>query len=356
MDYMLLALELARRALGSVSPNPAVGAVIVRDGMVVGRGYTQPPGSDHAEVVALKQAGEKARGAVLYVTLEPCCHTEKRTPPCTRFIIEAGIAEVHIATLDPNPRVSGRGRAELEAAGVRTFLGEHEEEARELNEAYFKFIATGLPFVAVKFAMSLDGKIATVSGESRWITGEASRKLVHELRRRYDALMVGIETVLRDDPRLTARDGERVIKAPLRVVVDSRGRLPPSARLLREPGETLIATAGPVREELQRLGIQVVSLPGEEGRVDLRALLRHLGARQVTGLLAEGGGRLIASLLSLDLVDKVYAFIAPIIIGGERAPTPVAGKGIERLEQAVRLKRPRVEILGEDILVTGYLH
>lgn len=355
MDYMLRALELARKAVGTTSPNPAVGAVIVRDGEIVGEGHTLPPGSDHAEIVALKQAGERAKGAVLYVTLEPCCHTEKRTPPCTHAIIGAGIAEVHIAVLDPNPKVSGRGQAELDAAGIRTFLGEHEEEAREINENYFKFIVSGIPFVAVKFAMSLDGKIATVTGESRWITGEASRRLVHELRRRYDAIMVGINTVLRDDPQLTARDDGQIIKAPLRVIVDSRCRTPSSARLLRQPGETLIATAGPMREELRRSGVTVVAFPGEGGLVDLKELLHLLGRRGITGVLVEGGGRIIASLLSLNLVDKIYAFIAPIIIGGEAAPTPVAGRGVESLEQSFRLKRVAVEEVGEDILIKGYL-
>ncbi|MBN1862920.1 MAG: bifunctional diaminohydroxyphosphoribosylaminopyrimidine deaminase/5-amino-6-(5-phosphoribosylamino)uracil reductase RibD, partial [Dehalococcoidales bacterium] len=204
MDYMAQALSLARLALGQVSPNPAVGAVVVRDGEVVGQGYTRPPGLDHAEKVALKQAGERAHGGVMYVTLEPCCH-QGRTPPCTRAIIGAGIAEVHLANLDVNPQVSGKGKDELERAGIRVVVGECQAEASQLNEAYAKFITEGVPFVTVKFAMSLDGKIATRSGDSRWISGELSRKRVHNLRYIADAVMVGVGTVLADDPRLTAR-------------------------------------------------------------------------------------------------------------------------------------------------------
>ena len=204
MDYMERAICLAKLALGQVSPNPAVGAIVVRDGVIVGQGYTQPPGSWHAEVMALNQAGEQARGAVMYVTLEPCCHYG-RTPPCTQALIAAGISEVHLAMLDPNPLVCGRGKAELEKAGIRTYLGEHEAEAREINEAYTKYITTGLPFVTAKFAMSLDGKIATKTGDSRWISGREARRYVHYLRYTSDAIMAGVNTILADDPQLTSR-------------------------------------------------------------------------------------------------------------------------------------------------------
>jgi diaminohydroxyphosphoribosylaminopyrimidine deaminase/5-amino-6-(5-phosphoribosylamino)uracil reductase len=228
MDYMERALSLARMAVGNTSPNPAVGAVIVKDELIVGEGYTQPPGSDHAEIVALKQAGDSGKGATMYVTLEPCCFTG-RTPPCTEAIIERGIAEVHIATLDPNPKVAGGGRDELKDAGVGVVVGERAEEARELNEAYFKYITTGQPFVTVKFAVSLDGKIATWSGDSHWISCEESRKFIHGLRRASDAVMIGVNTVILDDPRLTARDKPQE-KYPLRVIVDSKLRTPPTAR------------------------------------------------------------------------------------------------------------------------------
>lgn len=355
MDYMLRALDLARQALGKTSPNPAVGAVIVKEGQVVGEGSTQPPGSWHAEVMALKQAGEKARGATMYVSLEPCCHFG-RTPPCTEAIIEAGIGEVHIATLDPNPVVSGKGKAELEAAGIRVRLGKHEGEARELNEAYFKFIATGLPFVTAKFAMSLDGKIATRGGESKWITGEEARRYAHGLREMVDAIVVGVNTVLADDPQLTSPSGER---QPLRVVVDSGARTPPTAKLLQMPGSTLVVTTGAAEagkiERLKEAGAEVVALPGLDGLVDLRELLRLLGQRDVTSVVVEGGGTLLGSFFDLRLVDKVVAFVAPVIIGGEGAKPAVGGRGAERLAQALRLSQVRVERLGEDVLISGYI-
>jgi diaminohydroxyphosphoribosylaminopyrimidine deaminase/5-amino-6-(5-phosphoribosylamino)uracil reductase len=309
-------------------------------------------------VVALGQAGELARGAALYVTLEPCCH-QGRTGPCTRAIVAAGVAQVHMAALDPNPLVNGGGKAELEGAGLLTSVGEKEAEARELMEAYLKWIGTGAPFVTAKYAMSLDGKIATASGDSRWITGEEARRYAHELRRVSDAIMVGINTVLRDDPQLTARDeqGLPLPRQPLRVVVDSAGRLPPTARLLREPGRTLLVGARVPSNRahlLRQAGAEVLNLPSEDGRVDLAALLRELGNREVTALLAEGGGILLASLFEAGLVDKVAAFIAPLIIGGREATTPVEGQGVRRVAEAWRLERVRVLQLGEDVLFTGY--
>lgn len=281
MDYMQRAVALARQALGNTSPNPAVGVVIVKDGAIVGEGHTQPAGGWHAEVMALRQAGEAARGGTIYVSLEPCCH-HGRTPPCTQAIITAGLTEVHIATLDPNPLVSGRGKAALEAAGIRTQVGEHEEEALELNEAYCKFITSRLPFVTAKFAMSLDGKIATKTGDSRWITGEEARRYVHRLRSTSDAIMVGVNTIISDDPQLTAREdideGADQLRQPLRVIVDSRGRIPASARIFHMPGKTLIAVTAsvePAKErELREAGAEVLTLPARRGRVDLPELLR----------------------------------------------------------------------------------
>ena len=243
--YMGLALSLAERAVGSVSPNPPVGAVLVRDGEVVGEGYTQPPGQAHAEIVAIRQAGPRARGATLYTTLEPCNH-QGRTGPCSEAIIEAGVAEVHSAVMDPNPHVKGGGLSRLSEAGIAVSTGEMAGEASRLIEAYAKLVTTGTPFVTAKFAMSLDGKIATRTGSSQWITGEEARAYAHRLRAASDAVMVGINTVLADDPRLTARDGsgEALGRQPLRVVVDSRGRIPREARMLGEPGSTLIVTGG----------------------------------------------------------------------------------------------------------------
>ncbi|MBI2855244.1 MAG: bifunctional diaminohydroxyphosphoribosylaminopyrimidine deaminase/5-amino-6-(5-phosphoribosylamino)uracil reductase RibD, partial [Chloroflexi bacterium] len=292
MDYMRWALELAREALGVSSPNPPVGAVVVRDGQIVGEGHTLPPGQAHAEIVALRQAADQARGATIYTTLEPCCHFG-RTPPCTREIIQAGVAEVHAALIDPNPLVNGMGMAELEAAGIKTHLGECEAEAREIAEGYIKLMTTGLPFVVAKFAMSLDGKIATASGESRWITSEEARRYAAELRRQSDAVMVGIGTALADDPRLTARDGKGnpLERQPLRIVVDSSARLSTSAQIFKEPGPVLVATAGALEAETQALrsaGAKVVSLPAEDGTVDLGALLCALGEQEVTSVLVEG--------------------------------------------------------------------
>lgn len=361
MDYMVQALSLARLAQGQVSPNPAVGAVLVKDDVVIGQGYTQPPGQAHAEVVALRQAGEQARGATLYVTLEPCCHYG-RTPPCTEAIISAGISEVHLATVDDNPLVAGKGVKELENAGIKVYTGEHEEEARLLNEAYFKYITTGIPFVTVKFAASLDGKIATRSGDSKWITGEVARKQVHYLRYLADAIMVGVNTVVVDDPQLTARCGGTggiARKQPLRVVVDSKGRTPLTARIFCEAGRTVVAMGGEAsreqKEDFAQAGAELVTLPTENGRVDLQRLLQFLGKKEITSVLVEGGGILIGSLFDMKLVDKVVAFVAPVIIGGEMARTAVGGDGFYRVADAIRLKRVSVERFGEDLMITGYV-
>ncbi len=361
MDYMEQALSLAKLALGQVSPNPAVGAVAVKDDVIVGQGYTQPPGSGHAEVLALRQAGEQARGSVMYVTLEPCCHYGQ-TPPCSQAIIAAGISEVHLATLDANPLVSGRGRDELEREGIKVYVGEHEAEAREINEAYIKFITTGMPFVTAKFAVSLDGKIATKSGDSKWISGEAAMKQVHSLRYTTDAIMAGVNTVLTDDPRLTTRCGAgrggTARKQPLRVIVDGRGRTPLTARLFGEPGKTLVALGrmAPPEEKatFARVGAELLELPSEQGLVDLEGLLKVLGERQITSVLVEGGGILFGSLFDSGLVDKVIAFIAPIIIGGEEAKTAVGGKGADKVINSLELKRVSVERLGKDLMVSGY--
>ena len=358
MTPMQRALELARQGLGTASPNPSVGAVLVRDGSIVGEGVTQPAGGPHAEAMAIAQAGDKARGAALYVTLEPCNY-HGRTPPCVPAIIRAGVAEVHAATLDPNPRVDGRGVADLEAAGVRVVVGEDEVAAQRLMQAHFTWITTGMPFVTAKYAMSLDGKTATAAGDSRWISGAESRRWVHRMRATCDAIMVGIGTVLRDDPQLTARDEDDrpLDRQPLRVVVDSRGRLPDTARLLDASGRTLVAVAdaSPERQAaLRNAGAEVLSLPAEDGRVDLRSLLEHLGGREVTGLLVEGGGTLLASLFREGLVDKVCAFVAPVLIGGRDAPTPWDGAGAGTIADALRLERVSIERLGDDMMVVGY--
>lgn len=360
-DFMAQALALAYQVLGTTSPNPAVGAVVVRDGQVVGFGATLPPGGPHAEVVALSRAGELARGATLYVTLEPCCHYG-RTPPCTEAIIAAGVSEVHIATLDPNPLVSGRGVQALRAAGLRVVLGEHEAEARKLNEWFFKFITTGRPFVLAKYAMTLDGKIAAYTGDGRWVTGPEARAFVHRLRAQVDAVMVGVGTVLKDDPALTARPEEfgeaPAPRQPVRVVVDSRARTPLKARVLAGAAKTLIATtalADPKKlKALSDRGAQVLILPAADGRVDLGALLDELGRRNIAWILAEGGSRLLGTLFDRGLIDKVVVFVATKLIGGKTAPGPLGGLGRPRLSEAVSLKEVEFCRLGEDFLISGY--
>ena len=359
LSYMKRALSLAGQALGTTSPNPAVGAVVVKDGMVVGEGHTLPPGQSHAEVVALHAAGQRARGASLYVTLEPCC-VHGRTPPCTEAIVSAGIREVHAATRDPNPRVSGRGLAELESAGIPVHSGEEEAEAIQLYEAFAKHINMGMPYVTAKFAMSLDGKIATHTGDSKWVTGDAARSYVQEMRRASDAIIVGVNTVLEDNPQLTARDGEDrpLARQPIRVVLDSSGRTPPDARLLGEPGQTLIAVTVASDERVELLkdaGAEVLRFPAtREGMVYLCALLETLGDRGVVSALVEGGGTLLGSLFDQGLLDKVAAFVAPVLIGGRSAPSPVGGNGVAAMAQATRLDSVRIEQIGEDMLVVGY--
>ncbi len=360
MTPMQKALSLAHQALGSTSPNPAVGAVVVKDGAIIGEGYTLPPGQEHAEIMALNQADSGAHGATLYTTLEPCCH-HGRTPPCTKSIIAAGVLEVHIAAIDPNPAVAGRGCAELEAAGILV-VREESDTAAELYEAFTKHVNTGQPFVTAKFAMSLDGKIATHSGDSRWVSGPEARKAVQQMRRECDAVLVGVNTVLADDPQLTSRDEEEspLKDQPLRVILDSHGRTPPGARMLGEPGTTIIVTTPDApRQRLEGLnaaGAQIwQTKAGVEGRVQPEAVLDELGKQHVVSLLVEGGGMVLGSFFDAGLVDKVYAFIAPMIIGGSQAPSPVAGQGVSKVIDAWQLERTQLHHCGPDWLIVGYL-
>ena len=364
MSFMTEATELARAALGSTSPNPAVGAVLVRDGQVVGRGATQPPGQAHAEVVALREAGELGRGATLYVSLEPCCHWG-RTPPCTRAIIEAGVAEVVVAVTDPNPVVAGNGIAELRQAGIGVSLIHDDlasgDTVRELYEGFAKHIRTQLPFVLAKFAMSLDGKIATHTGDSKWVTGPQARGLVQQMRRETDAVMVGANTVLADDPQLTVRgeDNQPLARQPIRVTLDSQCRMPVRSQLLRQPGQTLVYTteAAPAGNVggLLRAGADVVPVgTTSEGLVCPEAVLADLGQRGVVNLLVEGGGKTLGSLFDGGLVDKVHAFVAPVIIGGIGAASPVEGNGAEMMAQTHRLEKTSLRQVGPDWLITGY--
>ncbi len=353
--WMGRALRLAARGRGWTSPNPMVGTVVVKRGRIVGEGYHHEVGGPHAEVWALEAAGANARGATVYVSLEPCCH-HGRTPPCTQALIAAGVTRVVAAGLDPDTRVSGQGVRQLRDAGIEVDVGVREAEARRLNEGFFKRVTTGLPFVSLKAAMSLDGKIATAGGESQWITGEPARKLAHRLRAEHDAVMVGVETALADDPQLTVRTARG--RSPLRVVVDSRARTPATARLLAA-GErrTVIAVteAAPEvsRRRLEAAGAAVWVSAAADGRVDLGWLLRRLAEKGVNSVLVEGGGTLAAGALAAGVVDRVYFFVAPLILGGAGALTPVEGEGARRLAAAWRVQSMRVRRVGEDLLITG---
>ena len=359
-DPMTRAIELARSALGSTSPNPAVGAVIVRDGVIVGEGHTLPVGQAHAEIGALQQAGSAARGATLYCTLEPCCH-HGRTPPCTDAIIAAGISRVVYAVRDPNPRVDGGGESALRATGV-SVATQADPVASELYEAFAKHITTGTPFVVAKFAMSLDGKIATRTGASQWITGPEARGRVQQMRKELDGIMVGIGTVLTDDPQLTARDDDGAPLPsnlqPVRVVVDSNGRTPTDAQLLRQPGHTIIATGDSVDASqaaaLEESGAAVRAFKGGDGRVNLSALMEHLGREGIVSVLVEGGGGVLGAMLDAGLIDKVCAFVGPMLIGGAAARSPIEGNGATVMADVCRLERTRMEQIGPDWLITGY--
>jgi diaminohydroxyphosphoribosylaminopyrimidine deaminase/5-amino-6-(5-phosphoribosylamino)uracil reductase len=297
----------------------------------------------------------------MYVTLEPCPHYG-RTPPCTEAIIDAGILEVHIALLDPNPVVSGRGICRLNEKGIKTHVGMCQQEAYEINEAYVKHITTGLPFVVAKFAMSLDGKIATKTGDSKWITNEEARNYAHALRYTVDAIMVGVNTVLVDNPRLTTRGcggrGGIGKMQPLRVIIDSKGKVPLNAHIFEPPGEVLLAVAAPFesakKERFVKAGVEVLELPAKGGSVDIGELLRLLGNREIVTVFVEGGGELLGSLFDHHLVDKVLAFVSPLIIGGRKAVS-VGGNGVDNIAKAMRLKRVDIKSFGDDILVSGYI-
>jgi diaminohydroxyphosphoribosylaminopyrimidine deaminase / 5-amino-6-(5-phosphoribosylamino)uracil reductase len=354
-ELMQAALRAAASADFATSPNPMVGCVIAHDGSVLATGYHHRAGEPHAEIEALRQAGEAARGADMYVTLEPCVR-QGRTPPCVDAVIAAGPRRCFIAMPDPNPSVGGRGLSALAAAGVTVHVGIGGQQAARLNEFYVKHITTGLPFVTAKFAGSLDGRITTAGGESRWITSEESRRRAHHLRHEHDAVLVGVNTVVRDDPQLTARFEDA--RTPLRVVLDTRLRTPPEARLLHEPGGTIIATTGNVDSQaaaaLRQAGAEILVVGEATGRVDLAEVLRVLGSRGVISVLVEGGAEVLGAAFDAGMVDKVVAFIAPVIIGGARARSAVGGSGIELLAALRPLQDVEVSSTGPDIMVTGY--
>jgi diaminohydroxyphosphoribosylaminopyrimidine deaminase / 5-amino-6-(5-phosphoribosylamino)uracil reductase len=356
-SHLRMALRLARKAEGRTSPNPVVGAVLVRDGKIVGAGYHQFAGGDHAEIAALKRAGRKARGATLYITLEPCSHYG-RTPPCTHALIDAGIKEVVAGTRDPNPLVAGRGVRQLRRAGINVRVGLLEAECRALIEPFSKYITRRLPFVTLKLAATLDGKIATVSGDARWISNVESRQWVHRLRNQVDAVLVGVETVRADDPQLTCRiPGGR---NPWRVVLDSRLRIPISARVLRQrgPGKTIVAATGGVSaakaSAIEALGAQVWRLPMRHHRVSWLLLLKKLASSGIVSVMIEGGASIAASALKEKIVDKIVFFYAPKILGGD-GRVMVDALGIRRMRQSIPVKELQVRKSGGDLIVSGYL-
>lgn len=360
IQYMQRALALAEGGAGFVSPNPLVGCVIVKDGQIVGEGYLERYGDTHAEVNALRAAGAAARGATLYTTLEPCCHSG-RTPPCTDTVLRAGVGRVVVAVADPNPKVAGGGLARLRAAGLAVTLGVCVAAARRQNEAFLHYIQTRRPFVTLKCAITLDGKIATRTGASRWITGGPAREWVHRLRHAADAILVGSGTALQDDPQLTTRLPEGGGVNPLRIVVDSTLRLPLSSQLASvSPGcLTLVATSGRASAEKQRQledrGVEILRLPSyADGQVDIDALFVELGNRKVASLLVEGGAGLSASLLQRRLVHKVMVFVAPKIIGGDGINV-VAGFGVETMADALQLYGMTSTSVGEDVMLEAYL-
>jgi diaminohydroxyphosphoribosylaminopyrimidine deaminase/5-amino-6-(5-phosphoribosylamino)uracil reductase len=359
---MRRALELAERGWGSVAPNPMVGAVVVRDDEIVGEGWHQGPrGRPHAEVVALREAGARARGATLVCTLEPCDHTGA-TPPCTRAIVDAGVARVVVAAGDPNPLVDGRGLRALAEAGVEVVQGPLAEEAHRLNAAFERHVTSGLPFVVLKVASSLDGRAAARDGSSRWITGAESRADAHRLRAWADAIVVGSGTALADDPELTARTPRHPdATTPLRVVLSATGRLPATGRLFDDAAPTLVATTdlAPAtrRAEWEARGAEVLSLERDcDDGVSVAALVAALGARDVQGVLLEGGPTLAWSAIRDGVVDRVIWYVAPVLVGGTGAPAALGGAGFASIADALRLQLSCVERLGDDLRLEADVH
>ncbi len=392
--YMRMAINLARKGLGMTSPNPVVGAVIVNNGRVVGTGYHKGPGQLHAEAVAIKESGSETAGATLYVSLEPCCHTDKRTPPCTKDIIRSGIRRVVTGMTDPNPLVNGRGIAELIDAGISVEKDVLNDDACRINEIYTKFITSNIPFVILKSAASLDGKIALASGESRWITGKKARRYAHKLRSEADAVLIGIGTVISDDPMLSVRHVRNKGRQPLRIIVDSKLRIPLKSKVLDVSAgqQTMIVTTGQAPadklKELENLGIRTMKIPlnppfskgeisedeetfppflkggqggfetvssGENGKVSLHSLMHILGKSGITSVLIEGGSEINASALREGIVDKVVLIYSARIIGGCDSIGIVGGHSPKSLDESVFLKDVSIRRLGEDIIVEGYV-
>lgn len=351
--YMRRAIELAKSGEGFVSPNPLVGAVIVKDGKIIGEGYHEKFGELHAERNALKSCKESPNGSTIYVTLEPCCHFGKQ-PPCTNAIIEAGISRVVIGSRDPNPLVSGKGAELLHENGIEVVEDFLRDECDKLNPIFFQYITKKLPYVSLKYAMTADGKIATFTGKSKWITGDAARNDVHRLRRKHRAIMVGIGTVLADDPMLNCRMENG--RDPIRIICDSKMRIPLESNICRTADriETIVVSAVENVEKqkaLSECGIETLIMPNKSGRVDLSELMKNLGNRGIDSVLLEGGGTLAYSALKERIVNHIYAYTAPKIFGGDTAKTPVGGEGVAFPNECFSLKRTSICEIGEDILI-----
>ena len=354
--HMQRAMQLAAGGLGRTSPNPVVGAVIVRGGKVVGEGLHLRAGEPHAEVFALQEAGDKARGSTLYVTLEPCC-VDGRTPPCAPKLVEAGIKKVVVGLVDPDPRVQGRGLKILRQAGIEVEMAEDDiqELCADLNRGFIRRVTAGRPYVTLKFASSLDGKIATHTGDSKYIAGEEARRWVHRERDDHDAIMVGINTVLQDDPLLTSRDPSG--RTPTKIIVDSKGRLSSGARLFddMENGVVVLTTQDGAKNLAPREGLRVVVAESDAGRVDLSDALQKLGTLGFNSVFLEGGAKLNGSMLDHGLIDRVAGFVAPLLLGGKGALSAVSGHGVARVEDGLQLRDVGWTPLGHDLLVEGYL-
>lgn len=355
--FMGLAMKLAMKAKGKTAPNPVVGAVIVKEGRIIGKGYHKQAGLDHAEIMALKQAGNKAIGSTLYVTLEPCAHFGQ-TPPCTEAIIKNGIRKVIIGTIDPNPLNNGRGVQILKDYGIKIEVGFLEDKLKKINEVFFKYITKKMPFVTVKVGQSLDGKIATKTGDSKWITSDKARGYAHRLRANYDAIMVGVNTVLRDNPTLDAWFAK---KQPLKIIVDSQLSSPQTANIFSKNTPAIIITLSTkVGQETQNREMlnqkaKILEVKEKDGQINLRDAFKSLARLGISNILVEGGGTLIGSLFDEGLVDKILFFISPKIIGGKDAVSSIMGKGISRVDKAIKLKEMSLKRLGEDIIVEGYI-
>ena len=359
---MSLALRLAKKGEGSTSPNPLVGAVLVKRGRIIGKGYHSKAGLPHAEIEAFNDAAKKnnsCKGAHLYVTLEPCCHTNKRTPPCSKAIVEAGISKVYVSMLDPNPQVSGKGVRALRRAGIEVDVGILKDKSEELNEAFAKYITTKKPFVVLKLAATLDGKIAAYTGDSKWIGSPTQRKYAHELRKKSDGIMVGIETVLQDNPSLNVRLGGKTSMDPIPIVLDSKLRIPLDCNILRVHEKIIIASSDRSKarkaKQLENLGAKILYIKKDtNGQLNLNELMRKLGRDEIMSVLIEGGSKVSASAIKSKIVDKVVFFYAPKIVGSEGI-SMIGELGVPAINKSIQIKNIKMKRLKDEIMIEGYL-